>query len=116
MNQPLWLPVNEMTVHDYLAATFKLEAPIPFCRPRPRLTCRDGFSLSVQASSVNYCDPREDLETGYTRVEVGYPSEQVEELMLYAEHPLSPTATVYPYVPVEIVDAVIAAHGGIVEP
>lgn len=79
---------------------------------RPRVVCADGFSLSVQASGGHYCSPREDRGPWW-RVEVGYPSERVEALMPYAEDPAEPTETVYGYVPVEIVDAVIAAHGGI---
>lgn len=46
-------------------------------------------------------------------MEVGYPSSVADALMPYAEDPETPTRTVYAYVPVHIVDAVIAAHGGI---
>jgi len=41
--------------------------------PAPRVVCKNGFSLSVQASQYRYCSPRSD--TGpYTHVEIGYPS------------------------------------------
>ena len=46
--------------------------------------CLDGFTVSVQASSFNYCDPRTD--TGpYTSVELGYPSAADDLIMKYAE-------------------------------
>ena len=32
--------------------------------------------------------------------------------MPYAENPEKPTATVYPYTPIQVVMAVIAKHGG----
>ena len=68
--------------------------------------------MSVQASEGHYCRPRNNFGP-YSMVEVGYPSEAVPELMEYAESPQTPTGTVYGYVPVEVVDVVIAAHGGI---
>lgn len=79
----------------------------------PRLVCKDGFSMSVQASSYHYCSPREDNAFNYMSVEVGYPTERVEELMEYAEDPADPLGTVYGWVPVEVVNKVINQHGGI---
>jgi len=79
--------------------------------PYPRITCRDGFTLSVQAGRWIYCEPRTD-EGSWTHVEVGYPSEREELLMEYAESPNRPTDTVYGYVPVELVQQVILKHGG----
>lgn len=101
---------------EYLENTFSmLELPDGFrySEIRPRLICADGFSMSVQGSRTHYCSPRVDGWL-YSRVEVGYPSEKAEELMPYAECPdEDPTGTVYGYVPIEIVDAVISKHGGI---
>lgn len=37
----------------------------------------------------------------------------VEEIMQYAEDPEDPTGTVYGFVPTEIANAVVAAHGGL---
>jgi hypothetical protein len=82
--------------------------------PKPPVTCKDGFSMSVQASSFHYCTPRVDGAPFYTTYEIGFPSEREPLLMPYRE--LSedePTRTVYPYVPVEIVAAVIRKHGGL---
>lgn len=83
-------------------------------RPHPRVICADGFSMSVQAGEHLYCRPRINLLNGnYTAVEVGFPSAREEALMPFAEDADTPTSTVYGYVPVEIVEAVIAAHGGL---
>lgn len=76
------------------------------------ITCADGLRLSVQASRDHYCTPRDSVGP-WTAVEVGFPSERVEELMEYAENPKAPTDTVYGWVPVEVVEAVIEKHGGI---
>lgn len=81
---------------------------------RPRITCADGFSLSVQASRFHYCSPRIDNAVKYTHVEVGFPSERVEALMPYAEDEDDPTGTVYGQVPVEVVWTIINEHGGFV--
>jgi len=76
--------------------------------------CLDGFTVSVQASSYNYCDPRTD--TGpYTSVELGYPSAADDLIMKYAEDDSQPTETVYGWVPCSTVSLLIAKHGGMVE-
>lgn len=78
-----------------------------------RITCKDGFSLSVQATRGSYCSPRENLGPWY-EVEVGFPSAEPELIMSYAEQPEKPTETVYGYVPIELVEQLIELHGGIV--
>lgn len=78
----------------------------------PRIACVDGFSLSVQASSFNYCEPRDNYGP-WDEVEVGFPSEREEKLMSFAESPEKPTDTVYVNVPIELVAEVIDDHGGI---
>lgn len=78
------------------------------------VVCADGFTMSVQAFDGAYCSPRIDDAPKYTKVEVGYPSEPDSFLTPYAEKPNSLTATVYAYVPVEIVFLVISRHGGMV--
>jgi len=97
------------TVQEYLAA-----AP-PHTIRRGRIACTDGFGVSIQASHVHYCEPRS--ETGpWSQVELGYPSADPGEVIrAYAENPYQPTDTVYPYVPIELVEALIAQHGGIVQ-
>lgn len=95
--------------------------------PSNHLTCADGFKLSVIAHPGAYCSPRPALLAGmhgeapydypgpYTHVEVGYPSARPEpwsEWEVYCEDPKKPTDTVYGYVPVELVRALVAAHEG----
>ncbi|WP_328313143.1 hypothetical protein OG432_24690 [Streptomyces sp. NBC_00442] len=93
-----------------------------------RIVCADGFSLSVIAGSGNYCTPRpalggftfgsnapSDYPGPYTEVEVGFPSARPEPWGTweqYVDDPEAPTETVYGYVPVETVRALIDLHGG----
>lgn len=80
---------------------------------RPRITCKDGFSMSVQASRFAYSEPRED-QGPYTHVEVGFPSREVPILNRYIEMPDSdPTESVYPMVPIELVQRIIEECGGV---
>ena len=84
-------------------------------RVRPKIVCVDGTTLSVQASSTHYCSPRDD-EGPYYEVEVGYPSirpEPWDQWREYCEDSDNPTDTVYGWVPIELVHALIALHGGI---
>lgn len=92
---------------------FQSEEPKNRLRQVYSVTCADGLRLSVQASCTHYCTPRDSVGP-WVAVEVGYPSERVEELMEYAENPDEPTDTVYGWVPVEVVEAVVEKHGGIV--
>lgn len=78
-----------------------------------RIKCVDGFSMSVQASAFNYCEPREDNAAAYTEVEVGFPSQPEPLLARYAEDATALTNTVYPYVPAQAVIDVCAKHGGV---
>jgi hypothetical protein len=83
-----------------------------FRQVRP-ITCASGLTLSAQASVTHYCEPRDSVGP-WTAVEIGFPSERVEEFMDYAENPETPTDSVYGWVPVEVVEAVVNSHGGIV--
>lgn len=80
-----------------------------------RITCNDGFSMSVQAGEYNYCAPRFDDCDFYYEFEIGFPSEPEELIIYYAENESDPTGTVYGYVPIEIVEQVIVKRGGIKE-
>jgi hypothetical protein len=76
------------------------------------LSCKSGFSVSVQASRTNYCTPRNDVGP-YTLVELGFPT-SIEPLIIgFAEDADNPTETVYGYVPVGLVQALIIKHNGI---
>jgi len=77
----------------------------------PRITCADGFSMSVQTGPAAYCQPRDGFGP-WNKVEVGFPSAAEPALMEWAEEPNHPTGTVYGYVPVKVIASVIDAHGG----
>ena len=93
-------------VKEFLKNTFEIteiDAPI-----RSRVQCKDGFSLSIQASRFHYCVPRRTLANGcYTHVGAGFVSEYEELLEEYRE------GTIYPYVPIEVMDKVLDKHGGL---
>ena len=80
----------------------------------PSMKCKDGFTMSVQASSGHYCNPQVDTAL-WEAVEVGFPSEKESLLTKYAEDSDTPTKTVYGWVPIETVAKIIAKHGGLVE-
>ena len=82
---------------------------------RPRAVCNDGFNVSIQASSSHYCEPREDNLPEYTEVELGYPSMVDALIKDYAEDPDDLCNTVYGHVPIELVDELLAKHGGLKE-
>lgn len=79
--------------------------------PRPIAKCDDGFGLSIQASSAHHCEKGENGI--YKSVELGCLSSPEESLSEYKDWDDSST---YGYVPVEVVDAIIAKHGGIILP
>ena len=84
---------------------------------KPRVICSDGVSLSIQASRTHYCEPRDD-EGPYYEMEVGYIQDAngdtlapPESWLPYADRTEFPIV-VYGYVPIELIDAFIAEHGG----
>jgi len=83
----------------------------------PKIVCEDGFTMSVQVGYSLYSTPKK-VAKRYSAVEIGFPSEP-EELIkeyaesLYDEDTTDYTDTVYPYVPVKIVNKVLKKHGGI---
>jgi hypothetical protein len=76
-------------------------------------TCKDGFNMSVQSSKSHYCTPRENDCGYYSEVEVGFPSEKEDLLMPWCEDGTKPTATIYAFVPIEIIMAIVKKHGGL---
>lgn len=90
--------------------TWLPQIQMPF-RNRPRITCPDGFTVSVQAGEDLYCSPRVSGLDRYSAYEVGFPSEACPELQEYAEDKDNPTETVYGYVPESVILAVLARHG-----
>ena len=79
-----------------------------------KITCKDGFKMSVQACYSHYCNPRITIRSTHTNYydtyEVGYPSEKEELLMPYAEDKEDPTQTVYGQVPKDIINKIIEKH------
>jgi len=80
----------------------------------PRVFCKDGFIMSVQAGQSLYSTPK-DVADKYEEVEVGYPSTEESLITSYAEDKENLCGTVYGYVPCSIIDKVIEKHGGIDE-
>jgi hypothetical protein len=77
-----------------------------------RITCKDGFSVSIQASARHYCRPRTD-EGPWTHVELGFPNQCDPMIEPYAEDADDPLHTVYPCVPIDLVERLVESHGGI---
>lgn len=87
-------------------------------RSRKKVVCKDGFSISIQASENHYCIPKVDgAYIEYKNVELGYPSDDESLIEEYSEgmEDTSLTQSVYPYVPAEIVKKMLDKHGGMVE-
>ena len=86
----------------------------------PHIVCEDGFSMSVQVGYSLYSTPKK-VAKRYSAVEIGFPSEheplieEYAEFLPFSEEDEEPdyTDTVYPYVPVKLVDKVLKRHGGI---
>ena len=83
----------------------------------PKIVCEDGFTMSVQVGYSLYSTPKK-VAKRYSAVEIGFPSEHEPLIEEYAEtfhqeDETDYTDTVYPYVPVKIVDKVLKKHGGI---
>ena len=82
----------------------------------PKIICSDGFEMSVQVGFSLYSTPKK-VAKRYTAVEVGFPSDHEPLIEEYAENFFEEapdyTGTVYPYVPVGVVDKVLKKHGGI---
>ena len=81
----------------------------------PHIVCSDGFEMSVQVGYHLYSEPKK-VAKRYSAVEIGYPSEREPLIEKYVESIYEDpdyTDTVYPYVPVKIVNQVLKKHGGI---
>ena len=85
--------------------------------PIGRFICKDGSSLSIQAGSSPYSEPREDGADEYTKVEVGFPIGRVPDSWAdYAESydtEEQSQADIYAFLPIELVEEFITLHGGV---
>lgn len=98
-----------MRIETFIKETF--EEKHGYCH-RPRIVCNDGFNMSVQGSIGHYCSPRITTDY-YNSLEIGFPSEQEDLIMEFAEQKEIPTETVYGWVPIDIIQKVIEKHKGI---
>lgn len=78
-----------------------------------RVCCVDGFNVSVAFSSIAYSKRKKDGTL--VSVELGFPSQDEPLLSTLAEDSNNLSDTVYPYVPVAVVDEILRKHGGIVD-
>ena len=86
----------------------------------PKIVCSDGFEMSVQVGFSLYSTPKK-VAKRYSAVEIGFPSDHEPLIEEWAEFipfgnedgSIDYTDTVYPYVPVKIVNKVLKKHGGI---
>lgn len=76
------------------------------------IVCADGFHISAQVSGSHYSQPR-NCEGPWSSIELCFPLYADPHIQEYAEDQEEPTGTVYGYVPVEVVNAMIVSHGGI---
>lgn len=92
-------------------------------RPSNWIVCADGFKVSVLAHAGAYCTPRPPIHHltvkdappcgPFTAVEVGFPSARPEPWSDWeerAEAPEDPIGSVYGFVPVALVRALIESH------
>ena len=83
----------------------------------PYVICKDDFTFSAQASETHYSKPK-GLANEYEEIEIGFPSYNDSIIAKYREDygcEETFSSAVYGYVPVKVVDRLIAAHGGIDE-
>ena len=80
----------------------------------PRIYCKDGFNISIQVNSGNYCGS----ENGYRQfgsewedVEWGFPSEEIDSVKYNSER--EDTINSVGSVEIELIDELLESHGGI---
>ena len=96
--------MSSKTIPDYVGEHFaKHPGPV-----RPAIRTKRGAPLSVQASSIHYCTPRDD--TGpYTRVEVFWTGSIPQALRDREGRQSEP----YGWAPVSVVNEIIHKRGGV---
>lgn len=78
---------------------------------RPYLTCKDGYTISVQANKCLYCTPEEDCLENYEEYEVRL--ESGEKISGFENWASDSTSSLYGFVPSEEIIKLIKAHGGL---
>lgn len=74
----------------------------------PTLVCADGFSMSVQAGRAKFSTPAHDNADRYSHVEIAF-VDHCAALAPYGD----PDEGIYQYVPVDVVETLLAEHGGL---
>lgn len=109
-------------IKEYLANPNNITSKSDKFVLRKHILCNDGFIISVQASSMHYCSPKENLDDGnYTTVEIGVVDIPKEDRKMFSSYLddftgygcLSPGDKVIGCCPIERVDEVIRLHSGI---
>lgn len=84
---------------------------------RPHIFCVDGYRISVQASEMHFCNPRENFSMcEYNSVEVGCPSSKEGTVGFIEESEWengSVVESVAGNIPAETVQELLDFHGGI---
>jgi len=80
--------------------------------PCKAIVCADGYQVSVQASSMHYCSPRDNVGP-YEFFELGFPSGPDVLIDEYAEDCTYGPGGVYPHVPLKVVLDLLNKHGGV---
>lgn len=78
----------------------------------PEMVCADGFKMSVQGHFGAYSHPRDDFAESYRDVEV-MTRPDAEPLLVERGGETNDEWSLYGYVPVETVAAIIEKHGGL---
>jgi hypothetical protein len=80
---------------------------------RERIVCNDGATVSVQAGQWHYSIPRSTSDF-FTHVEAGFPTGYVPvSWRRYAENKNNLNETIYPYLPIYLLDHFIMLHDGL---
>ena len=101
--------IEELTGYSF-EQFIKDSIPQALGEKRPAAVCKDGTEYSIQASSFNYCTPRQDGLDAYDEYEVGQVTDwETGNLRDYAEA----DGGVAGFVPVEVIKQILEAHGGL---
>ena len=102
-------------INKYLQSSMKFirAGGLSLQEVRPRIICNDGESVSIQAGEYVYSTPRKNGQNHYSCIEAGFPSvEPPLSWQEYTEDWENPTKTIYAWMPIEIAQEFIDAHGG----
>jgi hypothetical protein len=108
-----------MDLQEFFKLTFRpcdigIDSEFDYQHLRPKVVCKDGTTLSVQASRTHYCQPRMGGFGPYREVEVWPEVAPPQSWGKYYDGEYEKGVTgVFGYVPVELVQDFIDGHSGI---